>query len=173
MGIKMYTIFTAIYLLLKALIENQYLLKKFPGKGGWTYALIPEISPNKGNPFGWVKVRGSIDGYEISKYHLMPFGKGKLFLPIRAEIRKKIKKYAGDTVTIVLFEDHEPYVIPQELLDCLENEKAALQFFISLPENEQHQYVKWVFSAKKEETKANRILVMISRLLKEKKLNEL
>ena len=25
------------------LVDKEYLLEKFPGKGGWTYALIPKI----------------------------------------------------------------------------------------------------------------------------------
>jgi hypothetical protein len=41
-------------------------------------------------------VRGTIDDFEIRKYHLMPMGNGKFFLPVKAEIRKKIKKEAGD-----------------------------------------------------------------------------
>jgi hypothetical protein len=48
------------------------LLEKTPGKGGWTYTIITEILPDKKTPFGWVKVKGSIDGFEISKYHLLP-----------------------------------------------------------------------------------------------------
>jgi lincosamide nucleotidyltransferase A/C/D/E len=80
----------------KPLVNKEYLLEKFPGKGGWTYTVIPEIPPDKKAPFGWVKVRGSIDGFEISKYHLMPSGKGDLILFAKSEIRKKIKKQAGD-----------------------------------------------------------------------------
>ena len=25
------------------LVDKEYLLEKFPGKGGWTYAMIPEV----------------------------------------------------------------------------------------------------------------------------------
>jgi hypothetical protein len=74
------------------LVNGDYLLQKFPGKGGWTYAAIPEILQNKKNPFGWVKVKGSVDGYELKQYKLMPMGEGRLFLPVKAAIRKKIKK---------------------------------------------------------------------------------
>ena len=56
-------------------------------------------------PFGWVKVRGFIDEFELKQYKLMPMGAGKLFLPVNAAIRKKIKKQAGDTVKIVLYPD--------------------------------------------------------------------
>ena len=53
----------------KPLVNREYLLEKFPGKGGWTYALIPEILQDKHSHFGWVIVNGSIDGYEIKKFH--------------------------------------------------------------------------------------------------------
>lgn len=78
------------------LTDKAYLLEKFPGKGGWTYAAIPEIAPDKHAHFGWVRVKGTIDGYKIKGFHLMPMGNGKLFLPVKSEIRKKIKKQAGD-----------------------------------------------------------------------------
>ena len=45
------------------LVNGKYLLEKFPGKGGWTFAAIPEVLQNKNNPFCWVKVKGSIDDY--------------------------------------------------------------------------------------------------------------
>lgn len=46
----------------KPLVNKKYLLEKYPGKGGWTYAVIPEVLQNKKAPFGWVKVKGTIDG---------------------------------------------------------------------------------------------------------------
>ena len=51
----------------KPLVDKEYLLEKFPGKGGWTFTFIPEIPPDKHSPFGFFKVRGSIDGYEIKQ----------------------------------------------------------------------------------------------------------
>jgi hypothetical protein len=36
----------------KPLIDKKYLLEKFQGKGGWTYASIPDISQDKHSPFG-------------------------------------------------------------------------------------------------------------------------
>ena len=96
---------------IKPLVDKKYLLEKFPGKGGWVYAIIPEIKPDKKSPFGWVKVKGSIDGFEINKYRLIPTGKeqgkGQLFLSVKSEIRKKIKKQEGDYVHIILYSDNE------------------------------------------------------------------
>lgn len=152
----------------KPLVNKKYLLEKFPGKGGWTYTEIPEIPMSKAS-FGMLKVKGSIDDFEISKYHLMPSGKGTLFLPVKAEIRKKIKKQAGDHVHIILYPDTEPIEIPEEFLLCLQDDTIALQFFKSLKENEQHNYIKWIYSAKTDETKIDRIAKTLVSLSKHQK----
>ncbi|MFT5385881.1 MAG: hypothetical protein ACI81W_003292, partial [Saprospiraceae bacterium] len=60
----------------KPLVNKKYLLQRFPGKGGWTFAEIPEILQNKKAPFGWVCVKGFIDDYELKQYKLMPMGNG-------------------------------------------------------------------------------------------------
>ena len=160
----------------KALVDKKYLLEKFPGKGGWVYAIIPEILPDKKSPFSWVKVKGSIDGFQISKYHLMPTGKeqgkGQLFLSVKADIRKKIKKQEGDYVHIILFPDDEPLEVPEELLLCLQDDAEALEFFNSLNESEQHNYVKWIYSAKTDQTKVDRIAKTLIKLSKHKKFTD-
>lgn len=155
---------------MKPLIDKEYLLEKFPGKGGWTFARIPEVLQDKNSHFGWVKVRGSIDGFEISKYHLMPMGNGTLFLPVRAEIRKKIKKQEGDYVHVILYQDNEPLIAPEEMLLCLKEEPKALKFFNSLTDSEKKFYIEWIYSAKKEETKIERLAKSINRMQKGLKL---
>jgi hypothetical protein len=145
--------------------DKIYPLEKYPGKGGWTYAQIPEILPQKENPFGWVKVKGSIDGFEFSKYHLMPMGNGKLFLPVKAEIRKKIKKEAGDTVHVVLYLDQDPLEIPDDFKACLKDEPLAFSFYNSLPQRQQEQYIKWIYASKSPEIKIQRIANAVNRLL--------
>lgn len=149
---------------MKPLVNKKYLLEKFSGKGGWTFAKIPEIAQDKKVHFGWVKVRGTIDGFEIRKYHLMPMGNGNLFLPVKAEIRKKIKKQEGDFVHIILYPDTEPLEVPEEMLLCLEDEPEALHFFNSLSESERKYYIQWIYAAKKDETKVDRLAKTINRL---------
>ena len=155
----------------KPLVNKKYLLEKFEGKGGWTYTIIPEILPDKHSHFGWVKVKGSIDGYEIKNYHLLPTVKGdnRLFICVKAEIRKAIKKEAGDYVHIILYPDNDLLEIPKELLLCLQEDEEALQFFNSLSESEQNNYVKWIYSAKTDQTKVNRIAKTLDRLKKNQK----
>ncbi len=148
------------------LVDNLYLLKKFPGKGGWTYASIPEVLQDKTAPFGWVKVCGSIDNYEFKQLKLMPMGEGTLFFPVRAEIRKKIKKEAGDEVHIILYPDLSAIEIPQELLVCLKDEPLAYERFLTLTEGKQKEIIDWISQAKKEGTKVERIASSIDKLLK-------
>ena len=151
---------------MKPLVDKEYKLEKFPGKGGWTYARIPEVMRDKNKPFGWVRVRGTIDGYEIKKYNLAPMGNGSLFLPVRAEIRKKINKSVGDTVHVILYPDDGPLEVPEEMLLCLKDEPLALKFFKSLTEAEQKHYIDWIYSAKRDETKVKRLAETVNRLLK-------
>ncbi|HKH63051.1 MAG TPA: YdeI/OmpD-associated family protein [Flavitalea sp.] len=148
----------------KPLVNKKYKLEKFPGKGGWTYTVISEIPPDKRERFGWVKVKGLIDDFELKGYHLMPMANGKLFLPVRAEIRKKIKKQEGDWVKVVLFQDTEPLFIPDEFLQCLRDEPAAYKTFHSYTESSKKYYVDWIYSSKKVETRIERMAQAIDRL---------
>lgn len=148
----------------KPLVNKKYKLEKYPGKGGWTYTVIPEIPPDKRERFGWVKVSGFIDDYEIKSYRLMPMSNGKLFLPVRAEIRKKIKKQEGDWIKVILFHDTSALEIPDDLLQCLRDEPAAHKTFINFSESNKKYYVDWIYSSKKEETRIERIAKTIDRL---------
>ena len=148
------------------LTDKEYLLEKFPGHGGWTFTIIPEIPPDKHSPFGWVKVKGSIDGYEISNYHLLPTVKGdnRLFLAVKADIRKAIKKQAGDTVRIILYKDNAPFQIPEELVLCLKEEPGAYEKFLQLKESEQKAFIDWIYAAKTDETKLRRMAATIDKM---------
>jgi hypothetical protein len=148
----------------KALINKHYLLERFPGKGGWTYARIPEVLQDKHAHFGWVRVRGSIDSVEIKGYHLMPMGNGQLFLPVKAAIRKKISKHEGDSVHIVLFADSLPNEMPTELKEILEEEPNAYSRFLKYSLGEQKAMIEWIYAAKKEVTKAERIAELLNKL---------
>lgn len=146
------------------LINKKYLLQKYPGKGGWTFAAIDKITLSEKKPFGYIKVKGTIDGFPIENYHLMPMKTGKLFMPVRSEIRKKIRKESGDFVHIVLFADHTVYQIPEEFLLCLDDDTEAKKIFLKLTRGQQKQYTDWIFSAKGIETKTERIVKALSQI---------
>jgi hypothetical protein len=148
----------------KPLVNQKFTLERFPGKGGWTFVCLPGITPDVKRRFGMVKVRGTIDDYEISQYNLMPMRDGRLFLPVRAEIRKRIKKEAGDTVHITLYCDETPVKAPREMIQCLRDEPTAWKFYQSLTEAEQKAYIDWIYTAKKEETKVERLARTVNKL---------
>ena len=156
----------------KPLINKKYLLEKFPGKGGWTYAAIPEVLQDKHAPFGWVKVKGQIDDFEIKNYKLMPMGNGKLFLAVKAEIRKKIGKEEGDWINVVLFADNAPTEIPEELLLCLRDDPPAYKTFLSYTDGQQKEFIDWIYSAKTDQTKVERIAETLRKLAKKSKLRD-
>lgn len=152
------------------LVNDDFLLKKYPGKGGWTYTVLPETVRKKKTPFGWVQVRGFIDSFELKGYRLMPMSSGQLFLPVRAEIRKKIGKKEGDRVHVVLYADDAPPDIPEELLLCLQDSEDTYSNFLKCSDTEQRAFIDHIYAVKKEETRIERIAQTLDMLEKGQKL---
>lgn len=149
------------------ILDRAFLLEKFPGKGGWTYASIPEIKQNPNSPFGWVKVSRFIDDIELKQYKLMPMGEGCLFMPVKAAYRKKLKKEAGDYVLIKLRIDDDDILIPEEITECLAYESVKVRdSFNDLSEGEKKSFFDWIYSSKNDDLKAERIAEMFKLLAK-------
>jgi hypothetical protein len=77
-------------------------LEKSENKGGWTYVVWPG-SAAFFKTKGLVKIKGTVNG-EPFKSSFMALGDGRHKLPVKADIRKKIGKEAGEIVTIHLQE---------------------------------------------------------------------
>ena len=152
------------------LVDKEYLLEKFPGKGGWTYIFIPEIVQDKRASFGWVKVRGAVGGYPLVNQRLMPMGEKRLFLPVNAALRRAIGKKEGDRVHVILHADLSPLEIPDELRSCLLDEPQAYSNFLRFSEAEQKAFIDWIYSAKTEETRISRITKMLDKATRGEKL---
>ena len=148
---------------MKPLVNKKILLEKFTGKGGWTFARLPGVKPDPHAHFGWIKVRGLIDDFEIRQYHLMPMGNGELFLPVKAAIRKKIKKEAGDTVKVTLYRDEDEIYIPEELQSCLDLDPDAKKSFHKLSVEKQKKLIQYIYKLKNPENRAERIAELMNK----------
>lgn len=150
------------------LIEGTFLVEKIPGKGGWTYVRLPGVGSDYRGKFGTVKVSGTIDEYELIHYGLMPIRDGGLFLPVKAEIRKKTGKKEGDKVYVKLYADVEklPAATAEDLLVCLQDEPGAYQTYQSYTETERKSLLDWIGSAGQDELRVQRIAQTIDMLLK-------
>ena len=153
------------------LISNTFILEKYPGKGGWIYARLPKTFETSDAPFGWTRVKGTIDKIEVKSYHLMPMSSEYFFLPVKSEIRKKIKKTVGDYVRVILYLDESPLEMPEDLRVCLKDEPEALETFSSYSESEQKAFIDWINAAKRDETRVSRIKQTIDKILKKERLS--
>jgi hypothetical protein len=138
-------------------------IERFDKKGektGWHFI---EISAAKAKKLKDSKVsfrvKGTIDALTIQKTALIPMGNGDFILPLNATLRKAIGKKHGDKITLNLELDERKLILSPDLIRCLKEDPAALQFFKSLPPSHQQYYSKWIESAKTAATKAKRIVI--------------
>lgn len=154
------------------IIQGDFIIQKMTGKGAWSYVVLPLLPRASDLPFGWNIVKGYIDDFEINQYKLWPMANLQLFLPIKAAIRKKIKKEAGDYVYVTLYIDDSELVIPEEFYLCLLDHPTSMANFDQLTSTSKKQYIDYVMDAKTFETRARRMTNTIVKLEKGLKYHE-
>ena len=127
---------------MRELIKNKKLiLQHIPGKGSWTYHIIvPNTKDIKGK-WGYMKVSGKIDGYEIKNKNLAPVKTGDKILSVNNTIRKAINKTGGDEVNVTLYLEVDNKLIKKsEVIECFEV-AGVLENFKSLSIAEQDNMI--------------------------------
>ena len=145
------------------IFNDECVLKKYLGKGAWTFVMMPsnpDLPKKKNNT---VRVRGFIDDYELKDFNMWAMKEGN-FIAVKAEIRKKIKKEEGDTVKVILYLDEAQSVIPEDFLVCLREEPKVYKYFEKLSEKRKNEMTDWIFSAKTEDEKITRIAKTLEKL---------
>ncbi|MCC8424253.1 YdeI/OmpD-associated family protein [Mucilaginibacter sp. UR6-11] len=154
------------------MIEYKTTILQFGEQGektGWRYIEIPadlaqKLKPGNKKAF---RVRGMLDSFPIQGFALLPMGEGRFIMPIKAEIRKSIRKEVGAMLTVKL-EEHKDFkvAVPADLQECFEFDPEALTQFEGLAMSHRNYFIKWIESAKTDETRAKRIVNTINAMLR-------
>lgn len=144
-------------------------------KTGWRYITIPaaiaeQLQPGMRKSF---RVKGKVDQYAFTQTALLPMGEGDFIMPLKADIRKAIGKGTGATVQVQMTADATPQQLNATLLECLEDEPAAREHFLSLPHSHQMYFSKWIESAKTEATLGKRIAQTVTAMLHKQTYGEM
>ena len=153
------------------MVEFTTTILKFGQQGektGWSYieikeAIAQKIKPGNKKPF---RVKGKLDEYVFKGAAVMPMGDGNFIMALNATMRKGIGKNKGAKLKVRIEADDVAIKPPAELLECLQDEPAALEFFNTLPKGHQNYFGNWIKAAKTEPTKAKRIAQAINALSK-------
>jgi Domain of unknown function (DUF1905)/Bacteriocin-protection, YdeI or OmpD-Associated len=152
-------------------IEFKAVLERQDGTGTWTYVTAPinvaEVFGNRGR----VTVRGKIDRHEF-RGSLMPHGDGRHFIVVNNEIRTAIAKSAGDLVSVQFTLDDEPRTLelPEVFAQILREHRTAQAAFDRLSYSHRKEYVQWIESAKKPETRERRAHQAMEMIVANKRL---
>lgn len=160
------------------MIKYTTTILKFGTKGektGWTYIEVPadiaqQLKPGNKKSF---RVKGKFDNISFEQIALIPMGGGNYIIPINATIRREIGKRHGAMLQIEMEEDTKPILLDPDMMECLEDEPKALEFFNKLPKSHQNYYSKWISGAKTDETKSKRIAQCITACSKEMNYGEM
>lgn len=129
-----------------------------PPRATWSFLLVPKAASGKLSSRGQVAVEGTING-QAFKAMLEPDGEGSHWLKVDANLRKKAKAEVGENVALEFAQTDEPPEpkLPPELRKALADEPAAKAQWAELKPAQRHDWILWITSAKRPETRIKRI----------------
>jgi len=132
------------------------LVSRGPG-GAWTYLQVPFSVPEVFGKRGQIPVRATINGF-IFRNSLMP-RQGVHILGVGKDALAAAAASPGDTVEVELALDDAPraVAVPADLEAALMLTPAKAETFARLSYSHKKEFVDWIESAKKPETRLNRV----------------
>jgi len=138
--------------------------EKMGEKTGWTFVFIPVEIANqiKASCKKSYRIKGKLDNVAIRGVALTPMGEGNFIIPLKASLRKELKKAEGALLRLELEEDTEFKIeMPADLELCLLEEKHCMENFMQLPKSHQNYYINWLNTAKTDQTRTKRLTQIV------------
>ena len=144
-------------------------------KTGWSYIRIPAALAEKlmSGVRKSFRVKGRLDEHAIEKVALLPMGEGDFIMPLKANVRKTLRKQKGDSLRVELEVDKAVIKPPKDLMECLADEPEALAYFKTLPKSHQNYFGNWVREAKTEGTRTKRLASVVMAMTRRQNFGEM
>ncbi len=154
------------------------IIQKYSSKGektGWTYVDVPAdiLTKLKRPDKKEFRVKGVIDDVKFDRMATYPVGEGNFIIAINAELRKKLGKKEGATVSLKIELDKSAALQSEELIEALNEDKIAKKQFDSLLLSHRNYFHRYVYTAKGIDTKAGRIVNVINAMYKKQNFGEM
>lgn len=137
--------------------EFEAALERPDAVGAWTFLRVPFNVEEAFGAKARVAVKGAVNGAAF-RSSLLPQGEGAHILVVNKTLRTLAKADVGDTVQVTLERDDEPRTVeaPDDLRQALEL-SDDLSNFEDMSYSRQKEYVDWIESAKRADTRVRRI----------------
>jgi hypothetical protein len=141
------------------------------GIGTSTFITAPFSVEQEFGTRAQVKVKGTVNGVPF-RSSLMPYGNGTHYMAINQALREAAGISAGDEADFTLELDTEARVVevPEDVNAALQENAAAGESFERMSYSHRKEYVEWINSAKKPETRTSRIAKAMVMLAEGKRL---
>jgi len=133
---------------------------------------FPHNMPEVFGTTGSVKVKAVFDNAIHYRGSLVKMGHSCHILGITREIRNKLKKSFGDPVLVSLEPDFEERTVelPDDLAKLLQHDSYTSAFYKTLSYTHKKEYINWITSARKVETRQKRVALFLDKLRQHQKL---
>jgi len=131
---------------------------------------VQEVFGKKGR----LKVTAVFDGKVLYRGSLVNMGSKCYVLGMTKDIRKQLNKTFRDHVQVEIEEDLEEreVAVPADVALLLNNNPKAKKYYEGLSFTDRKEYMRWIETAKKQETREKRLIIFIERTSQGKKLHD-